>query len=137
MSLVSVRNVSHLYVGADHAVTWALRAVNLELSKSTFTCIVGPSGCGKTTLLQLIAGFVDPTIGERHNRSNELLAIMKLEAAADKYPHELSGGMRQRVAVARGLATRPAVLLMDEPFAAVDAITRMTLQEELLRLWRE
>jgi NitT/TauT family transport system ATP-binding protein len=54
---------------------------------------------------------------ERHKRSSELLAIMKLEAAADKYPHELSGGMRQRVAVARGLAIRPAVLLMDEPFA--------------------
>jgi NitT/TauT family transport system ATP-binding protein len=74
---------------------------------------------------------------ERRRRSDQLLAMMGLEKAADKYPHELSGGMRQRVAVARGLATHPDVLLMDEPFAAVDALTRATLQEELLRLWRE
>src|SRR5690606_7352200 len=74
---------------------------------------------------------------ERRKRSDSLLSMMGLEHAADKYPHELSGGMRQRIAVARGLATHPDVLLMDEPFAAVDALTRASLQEELLRLWRE
>src|SRR5581483_1427921 len=63
------------------------------------------------------------------------LLLTNLASAADKYPHELSGGMRQRVAVARTLANSPEVMLMDEPFAAVDAQTRMTLQEELIRVW--
>ena len=71
---------------------------------------------------------------ERQRRVAELVALINLQGFENKYPSELSGGMRQRVAVARTWATSPRVILMDEPFAAVDAITRLTLQEELIRL---
>jgi NitT/TauT family transport system ATP-binding protein len=71
---------------------------------------------------------------EREERVAYYVDLMGLSGFEDKYPHELSGGMRQRVAVARTWAANPSVILMDEPFAAVDAQTRITLQEELLRI---
>ena len=76
---------------------------------------------------------------ERRKKAYELLNLINLnpEDFADRYPHELSGGQRQRVGVARALATDSEYLLMDEPFGALDAITRDELQEELLRLNRE
>ena len=71
---------------------------------------------------------------ERYETARRYLALVNLHHVEHKYPHELSGGMKQRVAVARTLANSPEVMLMDEPFAAVDAQTRMTLQEELGRI---
>jgi ABC-type nitrate/sulfonate/bicarbonate transport system ATPase subunit len=71
---------------------------------------------------------------ERDRRVARLIELVGLRGFEDRYPHELSGGMRQRVAVARTWAAEPDVILMDEPFAAVDAMTRLTLQEELTRL---
>jgi len=69
--------------------------------------------------------------------ARRLLTLLGLEDFEQKYPHELSGGMSQRVAIGRTLANNPKVLLMDEPFAAVDALTREFLQDELLRIWME
>jgi NitT/TauT family transport system ATP-binding protein len=75
--------------------------------------------------------------GERQDRVRHYIDLVNLQGSAQKYPHELSGGMRQRCAIARLLANEPEVLLMDEPFAALDAQTRIILQEELLRIWGE
>jgi len=73
----------------------------------------------------------------RRGEALELLDVVSLADAVEKRPHELSGGMRQRVALARALAQDRPVLLMDEPFAALDAITRDLLHEELERVWRQ
>jgi nitrate/nitrite transport system ATP-binding protein len=81
--------------------------------------------------------FPDWSADKRREHIEKYIGMVKLTRARDKKPHELSGGMRQRVSVARTLAMNPRILLMDEPFGALDALTRGDLQQETLQIWEE
>ncbi|SCY33267.1 ABC transporter ATP-binding protein [Microvirga guangxiensis] len=91
----------------------------------------------QNVIFALINGGRCKTEKEADSIALHYLDKVKLSKFKDNYPHTLSGGMKQRVAIARGLAMKPSILLMDEPFAALDALTRLQMQDELLELWEE
>ena len=180
---VVIDNISISYLSRNKKV-YALRDISTTINPGEFVCLLGPSGCGKSSLLNGIAGFVNPSNGQFYldnkkimgpspemgmvfqqyslypwktvkeniafgpsinNRGDEspekiamnFLEMIGLSKYATHYPNELSGGMQQRVGIARALANYPDVLLMDEPFGALDSQTRIIMQENLLKLWRE
>ena len=142
-------------VSKHFGATAALDGIDLVILPGQFLTLIGPSGCGKTTLLRLVAGLAEPdggtvTVGDRAPRAGQtarqlgfvppydaLLHRVGLEGFLRSYPHELSGGMQQRVALVRAFALDAPVLLMDEPFAALDEITRAEMRYLLLELAEE
>ena len=179
MALVTFRNVEKAYRPRHGTPYVAVRDFNLETQPGEFFCLLGPSGCGKTTLLNMLAGFEQPTAGgveiagrpirapgrdravvfqgddslfawltalenvefglrmrgvataERRDRARQFLDLVGLSGQGHKHPPQLSGGMKQRIQIARVLANEPTMLLMDEPFAALDAQTRLLMQEQM------
>ena len=179
---VYLENVNMRFV-TKKGVFEALKDVNLNIQQGEFVSIIGHSGCGKSTVLNLIAGLLEPSSGhlfcagreiskpgperavvfQNHSllpwltcfenvylavervfssetkvnleaRTYAALELVGLSHADEKRPNEISGGMKQRVGIARALAMEPKVLLLDEPFGALDALTRATLQDELMKI---
>ncbi len=186
MSYLSIEHLDKSFVRGNLA-SQVLKDINLNIAKGEFISIIGHSGCGKSTVLNIVAGLLEPSLGggildgkevrgpgpdrsmvfqnhsllpwltvyenvevavnklfkrsmgkrERREWIEHNLALVNMGHALNKYPQEISGGMKQRVGIARALAMKPKVLLLDEPFGALDALTRAHLQDEVMKIQKE
>ena len=154
-----IKDLSTAYNG-----TKVLQNLNLKVRESEFVAVVGKSGCGKTTLLNAIAGFIpykgeikkpdkmgmifqnyavfpwltakqNISFGLQNGKVTHYLQMIGLGDKKESYPFELSGGQTQRVALARTLAANPDLILMDEPYGALDSYNREKMQQWLLKIW--
>jgi NitT/TauT family transport system ATP-binding protein len=146
---VQVTGVGQIYRTSGQDVV-ALSDVSIEVKPGRFVVLVGPDPDRVGVVFQEPSLFPWLTAEEnvefpltlrgvarkaRRIKAEEALQLVGLDGFGKRHPHELSGGMKQRVSIARGLVQDPPVLLMDEPFAALDEQTRMTMGDELLRIW--
>jgi len=129
---VRVRDVSHQFgEPGDAQFVQALQHTSLDIARGELLCLIGPSGCGKSTLLNMVGGLLMPTTGTVEVHGKPVREAVALKDFMGHYPAQLSGGMRQRAALARALSLETGTLLMDEPFGALDEQTRMILGEDL------
>ena len=106
----------------------ALNNVNLDVLENEIIGIIGNSGCGKSTLLSILAKL------DKETNAKKLLEAYGLKDFMYKYPSNLSGGMKQRVALIRTLAINPDILLLDEPFSKLDLITRLNISDDVYKI---
>ncbi|MFN3740709.1 MAG: nitrate/sulfonate/bicarbonate ABC transporter ATP-binding protein [Thermodesulfovibrionales bacterium] len=182
MTILEAKNISKSFPMAGGKSLRVLEDINFSVEEGEIISIVGPSGAGKSSLLRILAGLAEPTMGEviyhgkplndirpnigmvfqnfaifpwltvlenveigllakevpediAREKSLKVIDLVGLDGFEEAYPRELSGGMKQRVGIARALVVEPEILFMDEPFSALDILTAENLRSEIIDLW--